>query len=121
MCALGAISRPLSQGSTPVSPSSEAGIAAKSYFVAAQRRLGLVMARPDPISAQCTFLAGVYLMYRMNIVGAWHMFMQTCSLCSAYLGSTEADTNEILQTASPSPIDAVYWAAIVNEVYFNNL
>ncbi|KAF2136815.1 uncharacterized protein K452DRAFT_312836 [Aplosporella prunicola CBS 121167] len=119
VCALGAISRPLSQDSTPVSPSSEAGIAAKSYFVAAQRRLGLVMAQPDPLSAQCTFLAGVYLMYRMNIVGAWHMFMQTCSLCSAYLGAAngaEADTNGALQSTSPSPIDAVYWAAIINEV-----
>lgn len=68
VCALGSIASP--------DACQADWITASSYFGAAQRRFGLLIAMDDLIVPQCYFLAGVYFMYHLRPVEAWRMFAQ---------------------------------------------
>ncbi|CAG8171058.1 unnamed protein product [Penicillium olsonii] len=52
-----------------------------TFFYAAQQRLGIAFAHTNIRSAQCFFLAGVFLMSAIRPFDAWRMFCQALNIC----------------------------------------
>ncbi|CAK7210466.1 Zcf27p [Sporothrix bragantina] len=63
---------------------------AEAYFLAAQKRMGMLLCRSGVIDAQCFFLAGVYLMTTLRPVEAWKMFVQALACCQGFLVPIES-------------------------------
>ena len=63
---------------------------AEAYFLAAQKRMGMLLCRSGVIDAQCFFLAGVYLMTTLRPVQAWKMFVQALACCQGFLVPVES-------------------------------
>jgi len=101
VCALGSIASPNANQADWVT--------ANSYFAAAQRRFGLLMAMDDLIVSQCHFLAGVYFMYSMKPLEAWRMFAQgvVCIL---------PDISKSTPPAQYSLQECVYWSCWKSEI-----
>ncbi|OQD98654.1 hypothetical protein PENVUL_c069G01832 [Penicillium vulpinum] len=57
---------------------------AEAYFLAAQKRMGMLLCRSGVVEAQCFFLAGVYLMTKLRSVEAWRMFTQALACCQSF-------------------------------------
>ena len=101
VCALGSIASP------------DASLAdwttASSYFGAAQRRFGLLMALDDLIVPQCYFLSGVYFMYHLRPVEAWRMFAQSVVCIFPDGFGTVPPTHYSLK-------ECIYWSCWKSEV-----
>ena len=87
---------------------------AESYFLAAQRRLGLLLCRSGVIEAQCFFLAGVYLMTCIRPLEAWKMFVQALACCQSFysgksLPSAESEPDRRLK-------ESIYWTCFKSEL-----
>ncbi|KAH7121295.1 hypothetical protein B0J11DRAFT_590340 [Dendryphion nanum] len=83
--------------------------AAHAYFVAAQRRIGMLMTWDGLIVSQCYFLAGVYLMYKLRPLEAWRMFAQGV-IC------THPGKPDTIALGHYSLEECVYWACWKSEV-----
>lgn len=82
---------------------------ARSYFSAAQRRMGALVASDGLISAQCYFLAGVYYMYILRPLEAWRLFAQAVVCIYPDNSNTE-------HTGCYSLKECVYWSSWKSEV-----
>ncbi|CAK7217250.1 Zcf27p [Sporothrix eucalyptigena] len=105
---------------------------AEAYFLAAQKRMGMLLCRSGVIDAQCFFLAGVYLMTTLRPVEAWKMFVQALACCQGFLVPIEsaitaaAAGGGVAATTSPSaasttedgsnPKRRIYWACYKSEL-----
>ncbi|ERS98826.1 uncharacterized protein SPSK_04006 [Sporothrix schenckii 1099-18] len=108
---------------------------AEAYFVAAQKRMGMLLCRSGVIDAQCFFLAGVYLMTTLRPVEAWKMFVQALACCQGFLvpdteegpatsPATEAAAGAGAAAASvvagtedgSNPKRRIYWACYKSEL-----
>jgi hypothetical protein len=56
-------------------------VLAHTLYIGAERRLGPLLGASGVISAQCFFLAGVFLMAAMRPFDAWRMFFQAVAQC----------------------------------------
>ncbi|KAJ9665835.1 Zcf27p [Coniosporium apollinis] len=83
VCALGAIATPF-DSSEVVTQDSEAYATAKSFYSAAQKRLGVVLGTSGVLEAQCLFLAGAYMMCIFERVKAWRFFVQSLACCQEF-------------------------------------
>ncbi|KAH7381531.1 hypothetical protein BKA66DRAFT_419113 [Pyrenochaeta sp. MPI-SDFR-AT-0127] len=101
VCALGSIASP--------DASQTDWVTARSYFGAAQRRMGMLVTWDGLIVPQCYFLAGVYFMYNLRPLQAWRMFAQAV-VC------IHPDSPETIPPAHYSLEECVYWSCWKSEV-----
>ncbi|KAJ5031392.1 hypothetical protein J3E73DRAFT_428551 [Bipolaris maydis] len=118
ICALGTIATPLDGGY--VHHDSDAYMNAESFFLAAKKRLGLILGTSSIIEAQCMFLAGVYSMCTFDRMTAWRYFMQSLACCQTFqsLIGFRREYGEQLDEAgrrSAAAEQAIYWSAWKSE------
>src|ERR1700733_23702 len=82
VCAVSSLNCSLSEEIEPGPSKSAAKLAsAETYFLASQRRIGMLYHQNSLVAAQCSFLTAVYLMQTMQILAAWKCFVQASSQC----------------------------------------
>lgn len=86
---------------------------AEAYFLAAQKRMGMLLCRSGVIEAQCFFLAGVYLMATLRPVGAWRMFVQALACCQ---GFSMQDANDSRYDDEWDTKQRIYWTCFKSEL-----
>ncbi|KAJ5787301.1 hypothetical protein N7457_002291 [Penicillium paradoxum] len=86
---------------------------AEAYFLAAQKRMGMLLCKSGPVEAQCFFLAGVYLMTTLRPVGAWRMFVQALACCQGFSAHTMSD-NRYEDTWETR--QRIYWTCFKSEL-----
>ncbi|KAJ5392627.1 hypothetical protein N7509_008117 [Penicillium cosmopolitanum] len=84
----------------------------EAYFLAAQKRMGMLLCRGGVIEVQCFFLAGVYLMTTLRSVEAWRMFVQALACCE---GFSILRTNDCHEAAWETK-QRVYWTCLKSEL-----
>ncbi|KAJ5633362.1 hypothetical protein N7490_009701 [Penicillium lividum] len=84
----------------------------EAYFLAAQKRMGMLLSRGGVIEVQCFFLAGVYLMTTLRAVHAWRMFVQALACCE---GFSILRTNDCHEDAWETK-QRVYWTCLKSEL-----
>jgi hypothetical protein len=124
VCALGTIATPFNNGQY-FSRSSDAYCTAESFFLAAKKRLGMLLGTSSLIEAQCMFLAGVYSMCCFERVSAWRFFMQSLTCCQTFqsLVAFRQDYGEKLDEAGQriaAAEQAIYWSAWKSEREVND-
>ncbi|KAK1147069.1 Zcf27p [Aspergillus melleus] len=82
---------------------------AGTLFSAALKRLGLALAHTSILSAQCFFLAGVFLMSALRPFDAWRMFVQALTTCKVVKRTMAHDVDETVV------LDRLIWAAWKSE------
>ncbi|KAJ8117778.1 hypothetical protein OPT61_g1106 [Boeremia exigua] len=123
VCALGTISTSLDGGY--VHRDSEAYRTAESFFLAAKKRLGLILGTSSLIEAQCMFFAGVYSMCTFDRMPAWRYFMQSLACCQTFqsLIAFRQEYGEQLDEAgrrAAAAEQAIYWSAWKSEREVND-
>ncbi|KAH6618790.1 hypothetical protein C7974DRAFT_441275 [Boeremia exigua] len=123
VCALGTIATPLDGGY--IRSDSEAYRTAESFFLAAKKRLGLILGTSSLVEAQCMFFAGVYSMCTFDRMPAWRYFMQSLACCQTFqsLIAFTQDYGEQLDEAgrrSAAAEQAIYWSAWKSEREVND-
>lgn len=123
ICALGAISTPFGE-STATLPGTAAYATSQSYFQAAQKRLGSLVATSGVVEAQCLFLAGVYSMCLFKPTHAWRYFSQALACCQEFDFITHTapiwgDTETFEMQHDPEALSiaeqAIYWSSWKSE------
>ncbi|KAL1979472.1 hypothetical protein VTN96DRAFT_5716 [Rasamsonia emersonii] len=109
-CALGILSQPFRRTtvSQPREPTADRALA-DAYYAAARKRIGLL----DPSSLsylQARFLSGVYEMYTLRPLDAWHSFHSACSAMQLYLQKRAPGNDEIRDLEQ-----RVYWSCLKSE------
>lgn len=84
---------------------------AQTYFLAAQKRMGMLLCHSGVIEAQCFFLAGVYLMNTLRPVEAWKMFVQAMACCHGFGIHLETGTSD-----EWNPRQRIYWTCFKSEL-----
>lgn len=121
ICALGSLATPFGP-SDNVGPGTSAYSDARSYFRAAQRRLGNCLTRTGVIEAQCLFLAGVFQMCVFRPFDAWRLFSQALSCCQNFTFLREqtrvaqSPDDGRIQSASHIAEQAIYWSSWKSEL-----
>ncbi|SPO03667.1 uncharacterized protein DNG_06350 [Cephalotrichum gorgonifer] len=88
---------------------------AESYFLAAQRRMGMLLCGSSVIDAQCFFLAGVYLMTTLRPAHAWKMFVQSLACCQGFaIKCQHADDGHSDDASNPER--RIYWTCFKSEL-----
>ncbi|PVH93544.1 hypothetical protein DM02DRAFT_646404 [Periconia macrospinosa] len=117
VCALGTIATPLHN--EYISRESDAYRTAGSFFLAAKKRLGILLAESSLQEAQCLFLAGVYSMHTFARLPAWRYFMQSlaCSQTFDSLKTVKQDYGALdeAQRRVVAAEQAIYWSAWKSE------
>jgi hypothetical protein len=93
---------------------SPAFLQAESYFLAAQKRMGMLLSRSSIIEAQCFFLAGVYLMTTLRPFEAWRMFVQALACCQVLSMDLRSEDGS---DAESNPKRRIYWTCFKSELY----
>jgi hypothetical protein len=119
VCALGTIATPF-LGCRYISRDSDAYRIAESFFLAAKKRLGMLLGTSSLIEAQCMFLAGVYAMCTFQRLPAWRFFMQSLACCQTFesLKAFRQNYGEQLDETgrrSAAAEQAIYWSAWKSE------
>jgi len=121
ICALGAIATPFSDCGY-VGRNSDTYRIAESFYLAARRRLGMLLGSSSLIEAQCMLLAGIYAMCTFQRLSAWRFFMQSLACCQTFesLKAFRHDHGDRLtegtqQSASSASEQAIYWSAWKSE------
>lgn len=119
ICALGATASPFGP-SESVAPGTTAFALGEAYFSAARKRLGLCLIDGNLLSAQCLFLAGVYLVGVFQPYDSWRLFSQALACCQAFEFDTPAtDPDQSPAASYLSPDEAakqsIYWSAWKSE------
>jgi hypothetical protein len=133
VCAVSSLNCSLGEELEPGPSKTTAKLAsAESYFLASQRRIGMLYHQNSLVAAQCTFLTAVYLMQTMQILAAWKCVVQASSQCLAWLtsqgrlkstGSTEEKREgelafqRDLNPAARHAEDCLYWSCLKSELY----
>lgn len=116
--AIGAISKPFKD---PAPHKSHNLNLASELFAAASKRLGAALSESTPLSAQCFFYAGVYLMSTFQPLTAWRHFLQALACCQEFEFAIEAaralqiGSEATGVTASPTE-QRLYWTCWKSEV-----
>ncbi|KAK9236472.1 hypothetical protein V1525DRAFT_420403 [Lipomyces kononenkoae] len=114
----GSIAAPLMMETVEMPPAafhrSSAFYQAQSYFVAAQKRMGMLLSQSGVIEAQCFFLAGAYLMTTFRPVEAWKMFTQALACCHGF--SIHQDATSARSGDEWSPKQRIYWTCFKSEL-----
>ncbi|CAI7633554.1 unnamed protein product [Penicillium manginii] len=84
----------------------------EAYFLAAQKRMGILLCSGGVIEVQCFFLAGVYLMTTLRSVEAWRMFVQALACCE---GFSILRTNDCHEDAWETK-QRIYWTCLKSEL-----
>lgn len=90
-------------------------VQAESYFLAAQKRMGMLLCGSSVIDAQCFFLAGVYLMATLRPVEAWKMFVQAMACCQGFSISQQPTDGSAPDDGS-NPKRRIYWTCFKSEL-----
>lgn len=122
VCALGTIATPFLHGNF-ITRDSDVYKTGESFFLAAKKRLGLVLGTSSLIEAQCVFLAGVYTMCTFQRMASWRFFLQALACCQNFdfLKSSTAEHGmlEDIDSASGSSSNAaeqaIYWSSWKSE------
>lgn len=119
VCALGTIATPF-LGCHHISRDSDAYRVANSLFLAAKKRLGMLLGTSSLIEAQCMFLSGVYSMCTFQRLPAWRFFMQSLACCQTFesLKAFRQNYGEQLDEDgrdSATAEQAIYWSAWKSE------
>ncbi|KAF1918384.1 hypothetical protein BDU57DRAFT_435210, partial [Ampelomyces quisqualis] len=119
VCALGTIATPL-HGCGYISRDSDLYQTAESFFLAAKKRLGMLLGTSSLIEAQCMFLAGVYMMCTFQRLSAWRFFMQSLACCQTFeslkaFRHNYADHLDDDGRRSAAAEQAIYWSAWKSE------
>jgi hypothetical protein len=117
ICALGSISA--SYGKVPITTSSTFRQStnfgqADSFFLAAQKRMGMLLCRSGVIEAQCFFLAGVYLMATLRPIEAWKMFVQALACCQGF--HSHLRVYDSGQEEGRQLEESIYWTCFKSEL-----
>ncbi|KAL3455104.1 hypothetical protein BJX64DRAFT_80324 [Aspergillus heterothallicus] len=86
---------------------------AAALFYEAQQRLGVAFAHTGVLSAQCLFLAGVFLMTALRPFHAWRMFSQALATCRIVKRTTAYDAADLVT------LECVTWSAWKSERELN--
>lgn len=118
--ALGSIATPFG-ASLDARPGSTEYAQARSYFCAAEKRLGMLLTNDQVIAPQCLFLAGVFLMCTFQPHKAWRCFVQSLACCQQFPFLTPESQrqyhDEVARDHDPA-VDlqqAIYWSAWKSE------
>ena len=119
VCALGTIATPFLDCHY-ISRDSDTYHIAESFFLAAKKRLGMLLGTSSLIEAQCMFLAGVYAMCTFQRLPAWRFFMQSLACCQTFesLKAFRQNYGEQLDEdgrRSAAAEQAIYWSAWKSE------
>jgi hypothetical protein len=118
VCALGSITKTFKVDKS-ASPGSACFLGAKSYFRAAQQRIGPLMMQGGLRAAQCLFFSGVFMATIFDKWAAWRYFSQSLACCQQFISSAKHTA------ASPGDLQsdrqAVYWSAWKSEVEMRSL
>ncbi|CAG8374194.1 unnamed protein product [Penicillium salamii] len=116
--ALATISGPYSKVGLATSSSefrqSEAFLGAEAYFLAAQKRMGLLLCSSGVVEAQCLFFGGVYLMVTLRPLEAWRVFVQALACSEGLCGSWGTQSTQAQE--KPSLQDSIYWTCFKSEL-----
>lgn len=117
VCALGTIATPLNE--EYITRESDAYRTAESFFLAAKKRLGMLIAESSIREAQCLFLAGVYSMHTFARLPAWRYFMQSLACCQTFESLTTVRQDygalEERERRRIAAEQAIYWSAWKSE------
>jgi hypothetical protein len=83
---------------------------AKGYFIEARKRLGLLPRLSIP-TCLCYFLSGVYRMYILQPLEAWHEFYEASSIFKLYL-----EVSSKHRTSYSSLEQRLFWSCLKSEV-----
>ncbi|KAL2865315.1 uncharacterized protein BJX67DRAFT_389519 [Aspergillus lucknowensis] len=86
---------------------------AETYFLAAQKRMGMLLCGSRVIDAQCFFLAGAYLVATLRPVEGWRMFVQALACCQGFLINHPDRTGT---EGEWSPKQRIYWTCFKSEL-----
>lgn len=118
VCALGSIE--LSFEPNSGSYESPMAAVADSYFNAAQRRLGIFIGNGGVLEAQCFFYSGVYLMNKLQPLGAWRLFCQALACCQEFACAHPSYQERLTRIPSASQVlpaeECVYWCCWKSEL-----
>lgn len=89
---------------------------AESYFLAAQKRMGMLLCGSGVIEAQCFFLAGAYLMTTLRPVEAWKIFVQALACCQGFR-INQRHVEESPAEDGSDPKQRIYWTCFKSELY----
>jgi hypothetical protein len=133
VCAVSSLNCSLSEEIKPGPSKNAAKLAsAEMYFLASQRRIGMLYHQNSLVAAQCSFLTAVYLMQTMEILAAWKCFVQASSQCLGWLASQgrmkgkdtmgrtkgrETSLHQDLTLAASHAEDCLYWSCLKSELY----
>ncbi|KAL2851501.1 hypothetical protein BJY01DRAFT_260808 [Aspergillus pseudoustus] len=114
-CALGTISRPFSLESPSPQDASrfdaQDHATGESYYSAARKRIGLL--DPSVIAIQCSFLVGVYEMYSMRPLRAWHSFNRACTFFQTHL--LASSLGQPVEQSSETVRSRLYWSCLKSD------
>ncbi|KAJ2896809.1 hypothetical protein MKZ38_005219 [Zalerion maritima] len=114
ICAISVLAAPFGQENGPeFSKNIDRIVLAESYFLASQRRMGLVYHETTPLSVQCTFLTAVYLMTTHRILSAWKCFSQAGIQMLGWLLSRNQETET---PYNKSIAESLYWSCLKSEL-----
>ena len=113
-------------GSTSIhSRASPSFTLARSFFDAAQKRMGLLLRGGGTIEAQCFFYSGVYLMALQQPMDAWRHFVQAAAISQGFdfprksLESPETVVNHDMRRERAAE-ESMYWTCFKSELYGAN-
>ncbi|KAH8684079.1 hypothetical protein BGZ61DRAFT_590163 [Ilyonectria robusta] len=111
--ALGIASESFRRIPTSQPRSAESNLAlADIYYTGARKRIGLL--RNDSLLClQCNFLSGVYEMYRLRPLDAWHSFDSACNLMQLYFRTRNPD---MISTETKDLEERLYWSCSKSEI-----
>lgn len=88
---------------------------ADAFFLAAQKRMGLLLSSSGVAETQAFFLAGVYLMTTMRPLDGWKMFARALSSCKTFRPSSDG---------APSVMrlhQTIHWACFKSELWVHSI
>jgi hypothetical protein len=119
VCALGTIATPLS-GCAYIVRDSDPYRTAESFFLAAKKRLCMLLGTSSLLEAQCMFLAGIHAMCIFRRLSVWRFFMQSLACCQTFesLKAFRQDYGDQLDEVSRQSAaseQVIYWSAWKSE------
>lgn len=93
---------------------SEAFLRAEAYFLAAQKRMGLLLCSSGVIEVQCLFFGGVYLMMTLRPLEAWRVFVQALACSEGLCGSWGTHSSRAEEKSSLQ--ESIYWTCFKSEL-----
>jgi hypothetical protein len=124
-CALGAVSSTFDTGPSTMDEifhsrsdsDSQSRVEAESYYQSAQRRLGLLTRGLR--ASQCHLLSGIYCMYTLRPVEAWHSFYHASTLCLVHMklrGNANCSENLVESSDAQKSLEQrLFWSCLKSE------